>query len=141
MLTKVRDIMTKHVISVDPDDRVEDVIGVMLRYHVSGVPVIDMADSLLGVITEFDLLEVVEDPTTDRNKVYHYMTRDVDTIDADMTILEVARAFRARPIRRFPVISDGKVVGIVSRREVIRHVREARIAHLTKSGAETQAEV
>ncbi len=136
----LRDIMTPRVISVDPDDPLEVVIGAMLRHRISGLPVIDMAGCLLGVITEFDLLAVIDDPTTDRNKVYHYMTRDVATIDIETPIREVSLAFRERPIRRFPVVSNGQVVGIVSRREVIRHIRQMRIAHAKKAGETAVAE-
>ena len=136
----IRDIMTPHVISVDPDDRVEDVIGLMLRHHISGVPVIDMADRLLGVITEYDLLGIIDDLATERNKVYHYMIRDVVTIEAELSLSKAVEAFRSRSIRRFPVVSEGKVIGIVSRRELIRYVREERIANSSTATSEELVE-
>jgi CBS domain-containing protein len=123
---KVKDIMTADVVFVDPDDRVERAIGLMLRHGVSGLPVVDSSGQLLGVVTEYDILGIVDDFFTEKNKVYHYMTRDIRTIDADASVSELATIFRERSIRRYPVVEDGRLVGIISRRELIRLVHDVR---------------
>ncbi len=122
----VKDIMTRHVVSVDPDDCVEHAIDLMLRHSVSGLPVVDSAGQLLGVITEFDILDMVDDVHTERNKVYHYMTRDLETIEAEESIFDLSERFHERSIRRYPVVENGHLVGIVSRRELIRLVHYLR---------------
>ncbi len=125
MLT-VRDIMTGHVVFVDPDDLIERAIGLMLRHGVSGLPVVDSSGQLLGVITEFDVIDIVDDFFTEKNKVYHYMTRDPLTVDANCSVIDLAATFRKRSVRRYPVVDEGRLVGIISRRELIRLVYEMR---------------
>jgi len=125
-MLRVKDIMTAHVVFVDPDDRVEQAIGLMLRHGVSGLPVVDSSGQLLGVITEYDVLGIVDDFFTEKNKVYHYMTRGITTVDADASITELAAIFRERSIRRYPVVENDRLVGIISRRELIRLVHDVR---------------
>ena len=125
-MLRVKDIMTAHVVFVDPDDRVERAIGLMLRHGVSGLPVVDSSGQLLGVVTEYDILGIVDDFFTEKNKVYHYMTRDIKTVEANASITELAAIFRERSIRRYPVVEDGRLVGIISRRELIRLVHDVR---------------
>ncbi len=121
-----KDIMTDHVVFVDPDDHVERAIDLMLRHGVSGLPVVDSGDQLLGMITEFDVLDMVHNVNTEQHQVYHYMTRGLQTVDSQMSVLELATLFRESSIRRYPVVENGKLVGIVSRRELIRLVRDIR---------------
>ena len=118
--------MTKHVVFVDPDDHVEHAIELMLRHGVSGLPVVNSCGQLLGVVTEYDILDMINDPQTERKMVYHFMTRDPDTIDANSTIYELGRLFHGRSIRRYPVTDNGELVGIISRRELIRFVHDVR---------------
>ncbi len=82
-MIKAKDVMNTNVVPVDPDDTIEEVMSTMIRLGISGLPVVDMAGQLLGIITEFDLLELVWNPNTSKNKVYHYMTRDVRTVDEE----------------------------------------------------------
>ena len=133
-MINAKDIMTTHVVFVDPDEPVEHAIELMLRHGVSGLPVVNSCDELLGVITEYDILDIINDPQTERKMVYHFMTRDPDTIDAEASIFELGRLFHGRSIRRYPVLERGKLVGIISRRELIRFVRDVRI----KARAESQ---
>ena len=126
-MINARDIMTRHVVFIDPDEPVEHAIDLMLRYGVSGLPVVNSCEQLLGVITEYDILDIINDPQTERKMVYHFMTRDPDTIDVDSSIYELGRLFHGRSIRRYPVTDNGKLVGIISRRELIRFVRDVRL--------------
>lgn len=127
MLT-AREIMTKHVVFVDPDSPVEEAIDLMLRHRVSGLPVVSSCGQVLGVVTEYDIIDMVTDPDTERNLVYHFMTRDPEVVEADATVEELAELFHGRSIRRYPVLDNGELVGIISRRELIRFVRDVRAA-------------
>jgi CBS domain-containing protein len=125
-MIKAKDIMNANVVTVDPDDKIEDVMSLMIRIGISGLPVVDMTGQLVGIITEFDLLEMVWDPHTDKNKVYHYMTRDTHTVDENDELTDVAEIFQTLPIRRLIVMSGNKVVGIVSRRDLIWYILKLR---------------
>jgi CBS domain-containing protein len=131
-MINAQDIMTTHVVFIDPDEPVEHAIELMLRHGVSGLPVVNSCNELLGVITEYDILDIVDDPQTERKMVYHFMTRDPDTIEADTSIFEMGRLFQGRSIRRYPVTDKGKLVGIISRRELIRFVRDVRLKVLVE---------
>ncbi len=121
-----KEIMTHEVVSIDPDDRVEHAINLMLDHGLNGLPVVDSADQLLGVITAFDVMDMVSDIRTEKNKVYHYMTRDLETVEANASIFELSEKFRGHSIRCYPVVEKGRLVGIVGRRDLIRFVRDLR---------------
>jgi len=125
-MTTVSEIMTTHLVFVDPDDRVEQAIKLMLRHSISGLPVVNDVGELLGVITEYDILEMIDAPETAQDKVFLHMTRDLVTVDVDTSILQAASIFLARSIRRIPVVKESRLVGIVSRRELIQFVQERR---------------
>lgn len=131
-MINAKDLMTTHVVFIDPDEPVEHAIELMLRHGVSGLPVVNSCDQLLGVITEYDILDIVNDPQTEKKMVYHFMTRDPDTIDVNASIFELGRLFHGRSIRRYPVTENGKLVGIISRRELIRFVRDMRLTARAK---------
>jgi len=123
---KAKDVMNTNVVAVDPDDVIENVMSTMIRLGISGLPVVDMAGQLLGIITEFDLLELVWNPNTSKNKVYHYMTRDVRTVNEEEELIDVADLFQTLPIRRLLVMRGDRVVGIISRRDLIWYVLKLR---------------
>ncbi len=125
-MTKIKDIMNADTITVDPDDTVEVVMEIMIQRGISGLPVVDMAGQLVGIITEFDLLDLVLDPNTAKNKVYHYMTRDIRTIDEGDDLADVAEMFRMLSVRRLLVMRDQQVAGVISRRDLLRHVLRVR---------------
>jgi CBS domain-containing protein len=125
-MIKAKDVMNTNIVAVDPDDTIEGVMSTMIRLGISGLPVVDMAGQLLGIITEFDLLELVWNPNTGKNKVYHYMTRDVRTVNEEADLTDVADLFRTLSIRRLLVMSGGRVAGIISRRDLIWYVLKLR---------------
>jgi CBS domain-containing protein len=152
---QVSDIMTRELISVAPDESIDAAIDRMLAHHISGLPVIDNAGRLVGILTEGDLLRRPEIDTqrersnwrdafvgkrgTARKYVHTHGVRvkDVMTLDPavvaeDTSLDEVARLMETRDIKRLPVTRQGTVIGIVSRADLIRalvaHHREARRA-------------
>ena len=121
-----KDIMNPNVVTIDPDDTIEVAISLMCEHGMSGLPVVDMSGHLVGVLTEFDLLDLFWDPTTARNEVYHYMTRDIRKVEADDEVSAVAELFRMLSIRRILVTQDEQLVGVISRRDLLRHVQRIR---------------
>lgn len=125
-MLKARDVMTEAVVAVSPQTTVEQAVSLLLRHHISGLPVVEYDNRLVGVITEFDLLRLLYDIETTGQVVEHFMTTDVLTVGPDDNLIEVADLFLANPIRRLPVVVDGKVVGLISRRDLIRFIRDTR---------------
>jgi len=127
----LREVMTTDVVSVAPSTLIEAALDVMLEHEISGLPVIEKG-RLIGIISEFDalrlLLETGEEPELIL-PVAHYMSTDVMSVPEHTPLETVAQIFRHIKLRRLPVVRDGKVVGIVSRRDLIRVVRERRRSH------------
>jgi CBS domain-containing protein len=148
----VADVMTRNVISVKPDDTVEDAARIMLDRRISGLLVVDKAGDLAGVVTEGDLLRRDEIGTeVDRpwwlrllvspgrqaadfvrangRHVKDVMIADVICVAHDAALETVVAMMEKNNVKRLPVTQDGRVVGIVSRSDLLRaligHTRNA----------------
>jgi CBS domain-containing protein len=120
---KVADYMATRLIVLKPTDTVFDAMHAFLDHRISGAPVVDDDGRLLGVLSETDLLEVViQDSYHDQavGNVADYMKSPPETVDADADIYSLAERFRAERRHRYPVVRDGRLVGQISRRDVLR---------------------
>ena len=139
---QVRDVMTRNVISVKVDDSILSAAQLMLQNRISGLPVLDANDALVGVVTEGDFLRRGELGTTKRRprwvefllgpgklaeeyvhqsgrKVFDVMTRDPRTIGEDDTLETVVAQMERHRVKRLPVVRQGKLVGIISRANLL----------------------
>jgi CBS-domain-containing membrane protein len=140
---KVSDVMTRTVISVSPQSLVVDAAKLMLKHRISGLPVIDDANKLVGIITEDDLLHRPETGTEPKRsswleaifgvddgatgyvrshgvKVQEVMTPDPVTTSPDASLAEAVHVMESHKVKRLPVVSRRKVVGIISRANLVR---------------------
>jgi CBS domain-containing protein len=145
---KVRDVMTTKVVSVSPDNSVKRVARIMLDKHVSGLPVVDDEGKLVGLISEGDLLrrselglDVIAAPGQSASseerasayvkshawKVADVMSRDVVTVDEETDLSHAATLMAENGVKRLPVIRNGKLVGIVSRADLLHAIATARL--------------
>lgn len=124
----IRDYMVLKPITFHPDQSIHDVIKVMVRKKISGAPVIDENNELVGVISEKDCLRVMVDSAYHNlpaGKVSEYMTHSVITIHDDETIVDVADKFLKTNYKRFPVVNkQGKLVGQISRSDLLRATKD-----------------
>lgn len=118
---QVKDAMNCDVVSVCPDETLEKAIELLLNNDISGMPVIDKNGRLHGIITQFQLLEVVYDPQRKKARIDQCMTRDVLTIDENAMLGAAANLFVVHRIRRLPVMRGKKVVGIISRKDLLQY--------------------
>lgn len=139
---KIKEIMTREVVSVKPEDNVKDALMVLFKRQISGLPVIDNEGKLVGMFTEKDVLSYIlpsyiekvgrfiyeEDPKSTKKKfmelnnlkVARLMRREVVTTTEDTTLCEAARVMLTQKARRLPVLDkSGKVVGIVARGDIL----------------------
>lgn len=121
MLT-ARDIMTEHVVSINPALSVRNAIEVLIREEISGLPVVDASDRLVGIVTEFALLAIAYDDAILGEPVEKHMTTDVLTVDVDDPVRKVADLFIVHRVRRVPVMASGRIAGLISRRDVLKAV-------------------
>ncbi len=138
----VQDIMSTNVKTVTVDQPVKDIAIMMVMDHISGAPVVDGDNNLVGIISEKDILqhmfpkleEVMSDTHFDfenmesnykdtmNYKIGDIMTKDVASIDLEMPCLKAASTMWLRKFRRIPVTSQGKLAGIVSIGDVHRAI-------------------
>jgi CBS domain-containing protein len=148
---QARDVMTKRVISVQPDTSVRDVARTLVRHKISGAPVVDQAGRLLGVVSEGDLMRRAESETeqhrswwlrlllSPEEKAAEYvkthgrcaadvMSKPVQTVSETTSLEKVADLLQKHRIKRVPVLRRGKVVGIVTRADLLHGLiaRQAR---------------
>src|SRR5207247_7258375 len=107
-----------------PEGTVDDAIRLLLKHNMSGAPVIDQAGRLCGIITQYQLLEVLYEPTVKNSRVEECMTREVITIEEDALLGTATNFFVLHRIRRIPVLRGGKVIGIISRQDLLQYFTE-----------------
>ncbi|MFV2069727.1 MAG: CBS domain-containing protein [Pirellulales bacterium] len=117
--------MTDDVLTFSPETTVDDAIRTLLERRISGAPVVDADGQIRGIISEYQLLEVVFTPNLRSSTVGKCMTADVVTVSEDAPLTDVATQFVLHRIRRLPVVRDGRLVGVVSRRDLLRKVVES----------------
>jgi CBS domain-containing protein len=140
---KAADVMVTNVITVAPEASVQDVARTLLNARISGMPVVGPKGELLGIVSEGDLMRRVEAGTGRRRpwwlaiftgkealaaefikehsrKVVDVMTRDVVTATPDTPLGTIANLLERNAIKRVPIVQDGKVVGIVSRANLLQ---------------------
>jgi len=118
-------IMTSDLVTVRPEASIDQAIELLLREQISGLPVVDDDGRLVGVITEFALLAVAYDRRVKNHKVSQHMTRELISVEIDDPVSRVADLCIVHRVRRVPVMQNGRLVGIIARRDVLRALVES----------------
>lgn len=147
---KVREIMTAPVITVTPDTTVRELADILAKNKISGVPVVDAQDRVLGMVSEADIIlqdadlhfpyyiqfleSVIYLQSVHKfeerfrkafgSKVSEIMTEDVVSVTADESVREVATLMADRNVNRLPVTESGRLVGIVTRGDIVRAIAQ-----------------
>lgn len=121
-MLKAKDIMTKDVVSVDPEATLEDAIRILLSSKISGMPVCDKERRVLGVISEKDIVSFIFSGNVKTTKVKEAMSTKITSFPPDADIDKISLTMGEKVIRRVPIIENGKLVGIISRRSILRTV-------------------
>jgi CBS domain-containing protein len=120
---KVIEIMTKNVVCVKSDTPLPEALEFLERHNISGLPVVADDMSLIGILSEKDVLRFFYDETDLKNKtVGEYMTQPAISFEEDDDLLHVCTCLENHFIRRLPVTKEGKLTGVVSRRDIIKFI-------------------
>jgi len=126
---RVSDFMTRDLITFKPDQMVEEVIQSLIKNRISGGPVVNDNNELIGVISEGDCLKDISDSQyynmpMEQHKVENRMIKNVETIDGNMNVFDAAKRFLESKIRRFPIVENGKLVGQISQKDILKAALE-----------------
>lgn len=122
MMRILADIMTTRLTTFSPDTGIHEAIRILLEKRYSGAPVVDADGELVGVLSRKDCLKIVFDTSYHKDwggQVGEYMSSPVETIDAETDLVSAAQIFLNSQYRRFPVMRDGRLVGQVSRSDLL----------------------
>lgn len=128
----VSDYMTKKLITFKGEQTIEEVIHTLITNKISGGPVVNDKNELIGIISEGDCIKQISDsryynmPVNENNTVAQAMVRDVETIDGNMNVFDAASKFLESKRRRFPILENGKLVGQISQKDILKAAIEMR---------------
>ena len=122
-MLKIKDIMTKNVIYITKDTPVIEAIRLMTKNDITGVPVVEDDMTPIGILSEQDVLRLAHTHSSEKDKpVDKFMSQPAIHFDEDAPFLNVCYHLMENPMRRIPVTSQGKVIGIISRSDILRSI-------------------
>jgi CBS domain-containing protein len=116
-----RDIMTTRVVTIDPEASAQDAAQLLYQNRISGLPVVDADGKIIGIITEADIISKVN---REGLCVADIMSHNIVAISEETPVSEIAALLTERKIKRVPVVQNGKLVGIVSRADIVHAVAQ-----------------
>ena len=119
----VKDYMARTLVTFKPDTDVLDAVHTLVQHRIAGAPVVDDTGNLVGMLSEYDCMRVALQAGyhgTGGGPVSEFMSEGVETVDANMSIVDLAQVFIDKKYRRFPVTQGTRLVGQISRRDVLR---------------------
>jgi CBS domain-containing protein len=122
MTRTARDIMSQPVVTVSEDMNLVDAIKLLLRWHIYSMPVLDSDGKLVGLISEDEMVNSAFSGNAKDTKVREVMIKKVETHPPDTRVEEIMNQFAAGRIRSVPIVEGKKIIGIISRRDVVREL-------------------
>jgi len=122
---RVSDYMTRDLITFTKDQSIEDVMDKLIKYRISGGPVVNEKNELIGIISEGDCIKQISESRyynmpMSKDTIEKYISKDVDTIDGNMNVFDAASKFLQSRHRRFPILENGKLIGQISQKDVLK---------------------
>ena len=123
MTRTVSDIMATRLVTFTPDMNIHEAIRILLEKRFSGAPVVDADGTLVGMLSKKDCLKITFSTRYHDDwggPVSDFMSSPVKTLDADLDLVSAAQFFLESHYRRFPVLSEGRLVGQISRYDILK---------------------
>ncbi len=132
----VADYMAKSLVTFGPDLEIIKAMRILLEKDVSGAPVVDAEDRVVGILTSRDCMHVAFSASYYQEwggRVAEYMTSPVETIDSATDVVTASRRFLDSRYRRFPVLRNGRLVGLISRHDILRSLVDMWSSHAVQT--------
>ena len=124
-MSTARDVMQTNLVTIQINSTVGEAIRVLIEHDISGAPVVDDEGDLVGIITELQLLEAIYTPEVKSHQIANFITWDVLSVTEETLLSDVTNVLVLHRIRRVPVVREGRLVGIIARRDLLRYTVEA----------------
>ncbi len=126
-MLRAKDIMNKDVITIRKHTPIYQSLEIMVKHRITGIPVVEDDMSLEGIISEKDVLHFFhKQEELEEKTVNDFMTQPAISFDENESMLDVCNLLAKQIFRRIPITSEGKLVGIISRRDIIEHIIKAK---------------
>ncbi|MEA3225006.1 MAG: CBS domain-containing protein [Planctomycetota bacterium] len=123
---KAKDVMKTDLITVRRQTEIHEAIRILVENNITGLPVVNDDMSLAGIISEKDMLGLLYNIEDKPGNVEDFMTENVVCFDQEDSLIDVAESFIASSFRRVPIVTEGKLVGIISRKDIIAYILKLR---------------
>lgn len=125
----VADFMTTDLVTFRSNQSVEDVIDALIKNRISGGPVVNDSNELIGLISEGDCIKQISESRyhnmpMQNNTIENHMAKNVETIDANLNVFDAAKQFLGSKRRRFPIVKEGKLIGQISQKDILKAALE-----------------
>ena len=121
VMLEAKDIMTKNVVCIKKDTLVVDAMRIMSKKNITGIPVVEEDMTLVGILSEQDVLRLFHTYEDEKDRtVNDFMTQPAVHFEEEERLLDVCYCLRDNSIRRVPITSNGKVVGVISRSDILK---------------------
>jgi CBS domain-containing protein len=125
-MIQAKAIMRTDVITVPREEDIREAVRIMALNNITGLPVLNEDGTLAGIVTEKDVLPLFYHERDDPGKVEDFMTAEVICFDQEDALADVVGCLIARGFHRVPILRQGKLAGIISRRDIIKHIGNSR---------------
>lgn len=125
-MTVAREVMNPHVVAVKEDTTIDEAIQLLVDLRISGLPVVGADGKLVGIISEKDALRLLREVSDRPRTVSEFMTKSVVSFEPGADLMAICDTLASRNFRRVPIVEGGKLVGIVSRRDIISYIIKLR---------------
>ena len=118
-------VMSRNLITIEEDSTIYKAMKILLNNNITGLPVVSEHMDLVGIVSEKDLMKELIDKSLKsikKSTINMVMQKDVICFDENDSVLDVARSLAANSFRREPILSEGKLVGIITRRDIIKYM-------------------
>jgi len=123
----IRDFMSRNIVRLRPEMEILRAVHELIDGHVSGAPVVDESDTVIGMLTERDCMKVVLNAAYHQEQgglVKEFMAKNIEVMDSETSIVDAAKNFYEKKYLRYPVVDNGHLVGVISRSDVMRAMGE-----------------
>jgi len=122
-MLEAQDIMTENLVYIKKNSPVVDALRLLSKHNITGIPVVEDDMTLIGIISEMDVLRLFHTFEDEKDRpVNDFMTQPAVHFEKEERLLDICYFLSKNPIRRVPVTSNGKVVGIVSRSDIVKSI-------------------